>query len=558
MSSTVEKQLAKIDQLLIHGEFKVALAEIAKGLKTNDIKIEENLAFLVHKCDIQNELGKHLDALKLAEKVLKESEKLDNNLLQVDALIQKAYALYYSTGDFSEGLECVEKGLDLLEKISNLDQKESDIRKSMLLYWKGLIFYQLGDLDKNIEYLKESVTFAEKSGNKRILARCLSLTGFFLRDKGGYEEYFDRAYKIATEIGNKLELAAYCVTHAYILGKNKQFNESFELYEKGFSLLDEIGSTVYHHAYNDLGLIYRANYQLDKALECFKKSMSGFDWGNHVVINNIALTYFMKYDLKKAQEYYLKSLAISEEVKDRRALPNVLFNLVLISLELKNLSKAQKYLNRLKEISVETGYARIDKLYRYASTFILKASNDFGDWGQAEELLQELLVEKDILPDWRLDILYNLLELRIKELQLSPSEETLNKVQKYITKLEKKSEELKLRWLLANVYRLQSQLALVELDVVKAVEFLAKAKVIAEEIDVEILNKSIIKDQNKINQQLAMLKKFQKRHATISETVKLVSLDSTIGDIKEKTALEERDKDTGEVIEYRKLFVIKI
>ena len=494
MSSTVEKQLAKIDQLIIHGEFQEALVEIAKGLKTKDIKNEAKLAFLVLKCDIQNELGKHLDALELAEKVLKESEKLDNNLLQVDALIQKTYALYYSSGDFSVGFELVEKGFELLERIPNLDPKENDIRKSMLLYWKGMIFYQLGDLDKNIECLKESVTFAEKSGNKRILARCLSLTGFFLKDKGGYDEYFDRAYKIATEIGNKLELAAYCVTYAYILGKRKKFNESFKLYEKGFSLLDEIGSTLYYHAYNDLGLIYRSNYQLDKALECFKKSMSGFDWGNHVVINNIALTYFMKYNLKKAQEYYLKSLAISEEVKDRRALPNILFNLVLISIELKNLSKAQKYLNRLKEISVETGYARIDKLYRYASTFILKASNDFGDWGQAEELLQELLVEEDILSDWRLDILYNLLELRIKELQLSPSEETLNEVQKYLTKLETKSEELKLHWFLANVYRLQSQLALVELDGVKAVELLDKAKVIAEEIGVEILNKSIIKD----------------------------------------------------------------
>ena len=50
---------------------------------------------------------------------------------------------------------------------------------------------------------------------------------------------------------------------------------------------------------------------------------------------------------------------------------------------------------------------------------------------------------------------------------------------------------------------------------VKAVEFLDKAKVIAEEIGVEILNKSIIKDRKKITKQLAMLKKFQKKQEHI-------------------------------------------
>ena len=64
--------------------------------------------------------------------------------------------------------------------------------------------------------------------------------------------------------------------------------------------------------------------------------------------------------------------------------------------------------------------------------------------------------------------------------------------------------------------------------------------------------------REKINQQLSMLQEFQKQNAPISETVKLVSLENTAQSIKHETVLEERDQETGEIIEYRKLFSLKI
>ena len=42
------------------------------------------------------------------------------------------------------------------------------------------------------------------------------------------------------------------------------------------------------------------------------------------------------------------------------------------------------------------------------------------------------------------------------------------------------------------------------------------------------------------------------------ETVKLAPLENTIQTIKEETVLEERDKESGKIIEYRKLFALKI
>jgi len=323
-------------------------------------------------------------------------------------------------------------------------------------------------------------------------------------------------------------------------------------------LLEEIGSTSLLVFKNDMGVVYRSMFQLDKALECFQETLKYSELAKYIAYANIGYTYFLKYELEKAQEYYLKSMKISEETNERRILPVTLYYLVLLSLELKKFTQAQKYLERLGQISNETGFERIDRVYRYTSILLLKASSDFSDWGRAAELLQVLLKEEDLPSDWRLDALYSLLEIRIKELQLTTTDATLAEVKKQTIRLEVEAEEQQQRWLLGNVYRLQSQIALVELDAKKANELLEKAQVIAEEINVELLKKEIKKDQEKIEQQLSMLQKFQEQKAPIGETMKLVSLENTAQSIKQETVLEERDSETGEIVNYRKLFVLKL
>jgi hypothetical protein len=134
----------------------------------------------------------------------------------------------------------------------------------------------------------------------------------------------------------------------------------------------------------------------------------------------------------------------------------------------------------------------------------------------------------------------------------------LNDFRKQAIRLEVEAEERKYNQFLVNVYRLESQLELIELDVKKAIESLDKAQIIADEINIELLHKQLKKDREKIEQQLIMWNKFQERKAPISETIKLASLENALQKIKEETVLEERDEETGKIIEYRKLFALKI
>ena len=73
-----------------------------------------------------------------------------------------------------------------------------------------------------------------------------------------------------------------------------------------------------------------------------------------------------------------------------------------------------------------------------------------------------------------------------------------------------------------------------------------------------MLKNEIQKDREKIDNQLAMLQKYQEQQAPINKTIKMTSLDETTHNIKRETVLEVKDEETGDIIEYRKLFALKI
>jgi tetratricopeptide (TPR) repeat protein len=412
-----------------------------------------------------------------------------------------------------------------------------------------------GDPKESHKFAEESVSLGRKSGDKRILAWVLLWAGVITFNKN----YVDEAQEISIDLGNKVLLAFSYGFLAIFTFSTYDYYEGIELYHKFFSLYDEVGSTFLREmSYNNLGLLYRATNQLDKALECLQRALKGSRVQSYLMLSNIGYTYLLQNELEKAQKYYLDALEKSEEVKESRNLPGILYQLVSISIELKEFTQAQKHLKRLEELSKETGFEHISLNAHFASILLLKASGEISTLAEAIKLLKELLTKEDLDPHWRLEALYSLLEIRIKELQISATKEALAEVKKQAIRLEVEAEERKYQWLLGNVYRLQSQLALIEIDAETAFDLLKKAETIAIETKNEFLKEKLTKDHEKINQQLGLLQKLLERKAPISETVKLASLENTMQSIKQETVLEERDEETGKIIEYRKLFALKI
>ncbi len=560
LSSSIEKQLQKIDQLLEYGELQEALKLIENGLQKKNLRKEHELFYLVHKSQTLFFLGKVPEALQLTGTVLKECEKLNNSSLFLYALVAHAVCLRF-TGKYNESVELVEKGLMILENQDSLSEEEFAKRKAQFLIWKASSIAQLGDVDKAMEMSEEALSLALKSGYKPTISAAYQILGSYhnwFKNAKKSEEYSIKAIETAKGIGNNFFLAWNLLGLAFIKKQKREYQEAIRLFEKVIALSKEMGSTLLLVNYTDLGEIYRVTFQLDKAIECYREGMKYNIYENHYDYFCFGLIYFWKYNLKEAQEYFLKALKGCEDVKEMILRPKVLFNLLLIQLELNMFDQAKQYLTGLEQIAKETGFERVNDYYHFGLIRFYIANGSITDLAQATELLNAFLQRNNLASETKLDVLYYLMEIRIKELTISASETTLVEAIKQTIRLEVEAEEQQLQWFLANVYRLQSQLALLELDAGKALALLEKAQIIADEIDVELLKQEIMKDKGKIEQQLGMWNNLQKEKPPIADRVKLVSLNNTMKDIAQETVLEDRDEETGKIIEYRKIFSLKL
>ncbi|MHA1219114.1 MAG: hypothetical protein ACTSSN_10680 [Candidatus Heimdallarchaeaceae archaeon] len=560
MESNSRHQLEEVELLIFKGKFKESLELINDSLNNQEISKKARLRLLIYKCESIFNLGDWLEPMQLADLVLKESEELGDKLLQVDALIWKAFCISWD-GDYNTGVELFENHLGILATLTNISDKEIAKRKSFLLAWTSIFLFFIGDYEKALNYAEEAVTYAKVSEYDNVISQSWGNLGVLQGwlDPTNAIESCENAIRIATDIDNIFLIGMGYADLATVLWEHyKDHKKSLEYFDKCYEIAERTGYKIMYMYKTISGRVYRHLNQMDKALEHLHTSLRLSPWGKHIKYADMGLIHFFKCNFEQALYYYLESMRTSEEIKDRNILPSNLSNLVSISLELDDLNNAKEYLNQLRSLVDEIGSETITRIYRFASISVLKATGNVSDLAEAARLLNEFLAEENLPSYERLDVLYSLLEIRLRELYLTSNEDNLKEVQKRLHHLEVEAEEQQQLWLLANVYRLQSQLSLVEFNVKNATILLDKAQTVADEIDVELLNKEIQNDRDKIKKQMEMFQKFQQQQAPISEAVKIVPLENIALEIKRETMLERRNEETGKFTEYRKLFALKI
>jgi len=561
LSSELEKEIEEIQSLIYEGKLKEAHKKTKDLLKKDNLTKEVELQIIVLQSEIMNYFARLSDSLKLSKKVLEESEAVDNNLLKADAYLQQALSLY-NNNSFKESQEVTAKGLEQIKDDEKYNLKHVAKTKIYLLVNQGILAMEFGDLPKGIEIFEAAFEYAVKTKldhliafTKGVLGHGLLFTGEFVKGEG----YVDSALEIAKSLGKHLLLIYTYFTYATVKQLIRKFDIALEYHQKGIELSLETGTKfLLYGFYMHSALIYSNRFNLDKALEYNKLALDVMWVGKYIVFVNTGAIYLMKNEIKEAYEYFLKALKDSKKTGEIRVRPGILYHLVLSSLLLKELKQAEKYLKELEELSLESGFDQITQKYQLAKVLILKESTRIQEWFKAIEILEKLLAEEKLPKDSQFDALFHLVEIRLKELQVTADQEVLTEVKKQIEKIQSYAEDKKQFNLLANIYRLKSQLALVELNAEKAVELLITAKTLAEEKNLQLIATNIREEQAKLEQQQNMWNRMKEQKAPLKETLKEVHLDSSAKKLASETILEVRDERTGDIIEYRKLFSLKI
>lgn len=291
---------------------------------------------------------------------------------------------------------------------------------------------------------------------------------------------------------------------------------------------------------NNIGLLYLEKGQLNEAVQFFQRGLVLAENTENTLeiaasLNNIGVICRMKGGFETASAQFEQSL---REIGDDKHACDPLYNLIQLAILEGSLERAQKYLNSLQELDSREENKYISQVCRLAKAMILKTSDRFIKIAEAYLLLQGIAEEPSIRHSVTVEAKIGICELLILDLGISSNEDIIAELKDLLHQLLDSAEAHDNIPLLAEVYWLQSKLALLELDVKRARQLLARAQSIAEKRDLRILAKTISSEYDSLLGQLTQLDDFIDTEASMRERLDPSHLeDLVVGMIRKRVSI---------------------
>ncbi|MFX0040276.1 MAG: tetratricopeptide repeat protein [Promethearchaeota archaeon] len=492
MSYSVPKELIKAGKLIEEGNIEKALQIVNDFGKKKNISSLERITYYIFKSRLADYKYDRNEGTKYAEKAYQESENLENSLLLLDVYLQMVDSSVWNLKT-KEASEFIKKCEDLLNILPQELSIELTKRKGYLLWLKGHYYRQKEKLEKAKECAERALVLREKLNLKADIASSLIQLGAFSWQSGDFN--------------NALKYAKSCKNLA------KKFN----------------WGEMINICYNLHGTIYSLKGELDLALSYFEQVLKYAKKENNFIFlsnmyNNIGMIYQEKGDFSRALENLEKSISIKENYGSNLEIFNVSDTLFHLALDMNDLEKAQRYLNRMKQIFDQEESVFIHQGYNLDRAIYLKNSPRAFNRGKAEEMLKQFIGEGISNFESLKMALLNLCDLLLSELLITSEPEILDELQNYITQLFDTVKNSRSYSLLAETYLLQARMALITLDMKKARQFLTKAQEIADKYGLNRLAIKISHEHDELLKQLEMWEKLKESGSSLSERMELSRL----------------------------------
>ena len=281
--------------------------------------------------------------------------------------IKKIKAQAFENLGFGLSLLYPQQGLDTLIFAQELWKKlKNDNGMGKTHFYLGLIYTDLGEFPQAIEAFEMSLSFFEKTGNKKDLAHSwyqLGITKRYMGNHGDALENSMQALKIAREIRDTLFITDVLLANGFNYLETGNFSEAKKAQEEALELSilteDSLGiSTVY----NDLAVTAEASGNLDEALKNHRAALEI----RKKLLNNlvgIAISYaYISNILKKQgklEEALMtanKGMKYAVEAEDLRFIMQGYIDIGGIYLELGDYDKSLEYYNDVLKTAEEKEY----------------------------------------------------------------------------------------------------------------------------------------------------------------------------------------------------------
>ncbi|MHA2171875.1 MAG: tetratricopeptide repeat protein [Candidatus Kariarchaeaceae archaeon] len=505
--------MSEIQQLLYTGKHEETLTIVDEIEKSSSSSNNFRIAAQLLKAESFLIRGRYKDCVALLTNLLEECISIDNLGLKLDTIILLCEASWRE-GDYEKSLEIIVEGEQDFIKLTSLKPEEMKFRYAEIKKLKGINYRFNGELDLAYEYFSESLSEFKNVNAHAKVGELLNYIGLVHHDKG-------------------------------------ELNEAWNYYIKSLEIRDlteYIGSIA--ESFFNLGRIQIERGELDSALEYQMQSLEmSTEYGDERIIAKnydiIGLIYHNKGQIEAAFEYYSKSLAIKRELGNDLETSWTLYRTLDLVISSKIAKVFQVFYDELETLNRRNPESKFISLhYSLIRARKLKESSRTVQRAEAQQLFQEIMNEEIVDFELTINAMLNLCEELLGELKQTGNEEILDELIDLFVKLAAVAQEQNSFSLIIEIYILQSKLALLELDITKAQNYLSQALTLAEDRGLRQLAVKISNQYDNLLDQISNWTDLHQKETSLTERVQRAELEQYVAGMIRKRSDEvkfERD-----------------
>ncbi|MHA2008610.1 MAG: tetratricopeptide repeat protein [Promethearchaeota archaeon] len=446
-------------------------------------------------------------------------ESVSDELMQVEELISENQ---------------MDEALDIVKKIAR----------------RGRVYFDKNDHEKALEMLLRCQEYFEKIGKKYYIAyNSMYLAEIYSRN-GDFPlalEYGMKSLTLWEELKNQKGIAAGLSLVGRVYDSKWNFDLAIEFSKRSLSI-EEIRPDAKAQTLHQLSLIYQQMGELDQALNygerCLKFAKK-YNLKYYIArsLSLIGLVYLARGNFNRSKEYNLKSLTLSEKEGFNFPMAESLLGIIiLIDTSESDLEEAKKYSERLKRLADKNTTNRFLKhAYLTSRAVILNSSTRSKDRAEVELLLNQVIKDKMSSRTLYTHVIIMLCEFLIEELKISNDLKVLDEINPVIDRLLFIAEKSHSYYYQVQAKRMQSKLALIQMNFKDAKLFLSEAQQIAEMHDLHVFPQIISGEHDHLLEQQDMWEHLKKTKAPMVDRINLASFDGIIPQLQGRLTLEPEE-----------------
>lgn len=283
----------------------------------------------------------------------------------------------------SDAAEAVKLSKELITVAKNID---SDQYYFLAKYHLAHGLKSVGNYDESVSEINDAISYFKISKQYKRVADLYSLKGYALWKKGvyglSYQNYL-KAIEIYEEIGeaNTIETLVGLGTVCFNSG---QYAESIGYFDRALKIADELGDVKEEaRLYNNIASVYYSQENFERSLEFVNMALdinrkNGNKHRVAVNLNNLGNIYVALKDYSKARKLYTEAYEIEKTLGNKPGMAMKLANIATVYQNSSDFDKSLEYCERALEIfesqEIKRGAAfvsnKMGKLYLQQRNFI--------------------------------------------------------------------------------------------------------------------------------------------------------------------------------------------